>query len=242
MNHVVRSTHLLSSLKGRISSVLLQGWIPVVIGLMLFVQTGCRTSYYAVMEKFGQHKRDLLRQSLTDATEQQREVEQQFKDALTRLQELTGATGGELQERYEAFKGEYETSKEKADTVQSHIREVEQVADDLFAEWEQEIGEIQSPALSRKSRAKLSETKARFEKMRASLIRAETGMEPVLAQMKDYVLYLKHNLNAQAIGSLKNESLQIEEDISTLIDQMNRSIQETEDFIEILEIETDSQN
>ncbi|MBT5926585.1 MAG: DUF2959 domain-containing protein [Verrucomicrobia bacterium] len=209
---------------------------------MLFVQTGCRTSYYAVMEKFGQHKRDLLRQSLTDATEQQREVEQQFKDALTRLQELTGATGGELQERYEAFKGEYETSKEKADTVQSHIREVEQVADDLFAEWEQEIGEIQSPALSRKSRAKLSETKARFEKMRASLIRAETGMEPVLAQMKDYVLYLKHNLNAQAIGSLKNESLQIEEDISTLIDQMNRSIQETEDFIEILEIETDSQN
>jgi len=64
----------------------------------------------------------------------------------------------------------------------------------------------------------------------------------VLAQMKDYVLYLKHNLNAQAIGSLKNESLQIEEDISTLIDQMNRSIQETEDFIEILEIETDSQN
>lgn len=242
MNPQAPSIWNLFASKGRYCSMFKQGWLPVSIALMLLMQAGCRTSYYAVMEKFGQHKRDLLRQSLTDATEQQREVEQQFKDALTRLQELTGSTGGELQERYEAFKAEYETSKTKADGVQSHIREVEQVADDLFEEWESEISEIQSPGLSRKSRAKLAETKARFEKMRASLIRAETGMEPVLAQMKDYVLYLKHNLNAQAIGSLKDETLQIEGDITALIDQMNQSIQETEDFIEILEIETDNQN
>ncbi len=242
MNRSASSTNQMSKASCPYSS-LLSGWgLIAALGLLLQVSTGCRTSYYAVMEKFGQHKRDLLRQSLTDATEQQREVEQQFKDALTRLQELTGSTGGELQERYEAFKAEYEASKDKADSVQSHIREVEKVADDLFEEWEQEIGEIQSPALSRKSRAKLSETRARFEKMRASLIRAETGMEPVLTQMKDYVLYLKHNLNAQAIGSLKDETLQIEGDITALIDQMNQSIQETEDFIEILEIETDNQN
>ena len=60
--------------------------------------------------------------------------------------------------------------------------------------------------------------------------------------MRDYVLYLKHNLNAQAIGSLKDETLQIEEDISDLINQMNRSIQETEHFIEMLEVENDGSN
>ena len=60
--------------------------------------------------------------------------------------------------------------------------------------------------------------------------------------MKDYVLYLKHNLNAQAIGSLKDETLQIEKDISDLINQMNRSIQETEHFIEMLEVENDGSN
>ena len=144
------------------------------------MQTGCRTGYYAVMEKFGQHKRDLLRQSLIDATEQQRDVEEQFKDALTRLQELTDSSGGELQERYEAFKAEYETSQSKADRVHSHIREVEQVADDLFDEWESEIIEIQSPGLSRKSRAKLSHTRVRFEKMRSSLLLAGNAIEPVL--------------------------------------------------------------
>ena len=75
--------------------------------------------------------------------------------------------------------------------------------------------------------------------MRSSLLLAGNAIEPVLIQMKDYVLYLKHNLNAQAIGSLKEETLQIEEDVSDLINQMNRSIQETEHFIEMLEVESD---
>ena len=78
--------------------------------------------------------------------------------------------------------------------------------------------------------------------MRSSLLLAGNAIEPVLIQMKDYVLYLKHNLNAQAIGSLKEETLQIEEDVSDLINQMNRSIQETEHFIEMLEVENDGSN
>ena len=78
--------------------------------------------------------------------------------------------------------------------------------------------------------------------MRSSLLLAGNAIEPVLIQMRDYVLYLKHNLNAQAIGSLKDETLQIEKDISDLINQMNRSIQETEHFIEMLEVENDGSN
>lgn len=196
--------------------------------------SGCRSGYYAVMEKFGKHKRDLLRQSLNDATEQQREVEEQFKDALTRLQELTGASGGELQERYESFRSEYEDSKKQSERVEAHIREVEHVAKALFAEWESELNEIQSISLRQKSRSKLLETQSRYEKMRSALVNAEQAMGPVLVKMKDYVLYLKHNLNAQAIGSLKDETFRIEEEISQLIADMNRSIEETEEFILIL--------
>ena len=204
---------------------------------MILLAGGCRTGYYAVMEKFGQHKRDLLRQSLSNATEQQKEVEQQFSSTLERLQELTGASGGELQERYEAFRKDYEASKTEAERVGAHIREVEHVAGDLFAEWESELEEIQNQSLRQRSRSKLNETRTRFEKMRRALVRSEEAMEPVLAQMKDYVLYLKHNLNAQAIGSLQDEKFRIEEEIGRLIMQMNKSVSEAEEFIQILENE-----
>jgi hypothetical protein len=60
-------------------------------------------------------------------------------------------------------------------------------------------------------------------------------MEPVLTQMKDYVLYLKHNLNAVAIGSLKTEADSISAEVNRLISEMNRSIQQTESFVKELE-------
>ena len=59
-------------------------------------------------------------------------------------------------------------------------------------------------------------------------------MEPVLRQFRDQVLYLKHNLNAAAIGSLRGQADNIQGDIQRLLDQMNRSIAEADRFIQTL--------
>ena len=65
--------------------------------------------------------------------------------------------------------------------------------------------------------------------------RAESKLEPVLAVFKDQVLYLKHNLNARAISSLKNELSGIKTDVSTLINAMEKSIDEANTFINSME-------
>jgi hypothetical protein len=211
------------------------GLCMVLLTLSILAGTGCRSSYYAVMESFGKHKRDLLKQSLNDANTEQKEASEQFKDTLTQLQELTGSDGGELQKQYNAFKDNYDRSVAMADDVTGRIKKVEQLASDLFAEWENEIEQINSPTLKGNSRSKLMETRTRYQKLYSSLVRAEASMPPVLSQMKDYVLYLKQNLNAQAIGSLKDEALNIEQEIGQLISDMNSSIAETESFIELLD-------
>ena len=56
-------------------------------------------------------------------------------------------------------------------------------------------------------------------------------MRPVLAAFKDQVLYLKHNLNAQAISSLQETAANIESDVAELISAMNASIAEANEFI-----------
>ncbi len=206
-----------------------------ILSMALVIGTGCRSTYYSVMESFGKHKRDLLKASLNDANAEQKEASEQFKDTLTQLQELTGADGGELQKRYNAFKDDYDRSVSQAEQVAGRIKKVERLAGDLFGEWESEIEEINSPNLRANSRSKLMDTRVRYQKLYRSLVRAEASMPPVLSQMKDYVLYLKHNLNAQAIGSLKDEALNIEQEIGSLISEMNASIAETESFIELLD-------
>ena len=61
--------------------------------------------------------------------------------------------------------------------------------------------------------------------------KAEASMDPVLTRLKDYVLYLKHNLNARAIGTFKQEVIQIETDVGVLIRDMESSIGEADLFL-----------
>ena len=56
-------------------------------------------------------------------------------------------------------------------------------------------------------------------------------MSPVLAKFKDQVLFLKHNLNAQAIASLKSELGSVESNIKILIKEMEASIKQADAFI-----------
>ena len=64
--------------------------------------------------------------------------------------------------------------------------------------------------------------------------KAEKKIAPELNVFHDQVLYLKHNLNAQAIASLKSELSNLETDIGKLIAEMQRSIDEANAFIKDL--------
>ena len=63
------------------------------------------------------------------------------------------------------------------------------------------------------------------------MTKAEDSMKPVLKNLNNYVLYMKHNLNARAIGALKREVGSIETEVESLITDMNRSIKEAERFL-----------
>jgi len=118
-----------------------------------------------------------------------------------------------------------------ANVLRAVMRELENQEHDLFAEWEKELGTMESPALKASSRQKLSDTRAKYASLEQSMTRAEQSMEPVLRQFRDQVLYLKHNLNAQAIGALKGEATQIENEIKRLVKDMDASIAEADAFI-----------
>jgi len=204
-----------------------------VLFVLLFF-TDCQTTYYAVWEKLGKEKRHLLKDQVEKARSEQQDASEQFKDALTRIKELYGFKGGDLEEFYNKLKSDYEESDRRAEAVSSRIEKVEQVANDLFKEWEQEIGEISNEQFRMKSRASLKDTKQRYARLRSAMTKAETSMNPVLTRLKDYVLYLKHNLNAQAIGVLKKEVGDIEVEVQGLIQDITQSIAEADSFLKTL--------
>ncbi len=108
---------------------------------------------------------------------------------------------------------------------------METVAADLFVEWEAEIKQINDTKLKSSSKASLTQAKTKYKKLATAMNQSTNGMYPVLAKLKDYVLYLKHNLNARAVGALGNEVVSIEQEVTDLITDMNRSIKEPDNFL-----------
>lgn len=195
------------------------------------VKKAIRNTQYSAYEMVGVQKRDLLKNRIEDARDNQKEASEDFTDALTQLKKVYGFKGGDLEKVYESLKSSYDRSEKQAGHVRKSITKVETVAGDLFKEWENELNDMETASLKAQSQKRLGETKSEFEKLRVSLRDSEKRMDPVLKKLKDYTLYLKHNLNAKAIGSLKGEANNITKDIEALIKEMNEAIVQSEKFI-----------
>jgi len=199
---------------------------------LVLLLSGCQTAYYSAMEKVGIHKRDILIDRVEEAKESQQASQQEFQSALERLSLLINLEGGELQTVYSQLNDDYESSQKAADDVSNRIDKVEDVANALFVEWNDELAQYQNPSLKRESEKKLNSTKRQFEKLLKSMRTSEKKMGPVLAALKDNVLYLKHTLNAQAVSAIKGEFNNLKRDIQSLMTDMNKSIADSNQFIE----------
>lgn len=207
--------------------------MPYLLVLLLSLTTlaGCQSAYYSAMEKVGYHKRDIMVTRVEDAKESQQEAQQEFTSALEALSALTDFQGGELEAIYNQVNEKYQDSEKAAEEVRERISAIEDVSDALFDEWQQELSLYTSKNLKQASQKKLVETQASYQKMLTAMKKAEQKMTPVLNTLRDNSLYLKHNLNASAIGSLQGEFNALERDIERAIRDMTAAIAESEKFI-----------
>lgn len=195
---------------------------------------GCASAKYSLWEMFGKEKRDLLRSELAGLVDDQTDAKAEFATALDRIKALTDFDGGDLEEQYDDLKAAYDDAKSSADAIDGRIAEIEDVASDLFEEWEAEIGQMSTRSLAEDSRRKLADTRSRYRSMHATMAASRERMKPALRLLNDQVLYLKHNLNAAAVGALGGSMREIEESIAALQRSIESSIREAESFLETL--------
>lgn len=203
--------------------------LPSLLALLLFA--GCSSAYYGAMEKVGFAKRDILVSRVEKARSAQAEAKEEFTDALQAFLAVTRVDGGELKRKYDELNDRFKASESAAKEVRERIDAIEEVAGALFEEWGNELGLYSNPELRARSQEQLAATRTRYTALLATMRRAAAGMDPVLATYRDQVLFLKHNLNAQAVRSLDTTSRTLQQDVSRLIAGMEQSIREADAFI-----------
>jgi len=211
-----------------------RGFVFLSLFAVFIFSAGCQKAYYDTMEKFGVHKRDIMVDRVEEARDSQEEAKEQFQSALEQFTTVLNFKGGKLEDKYKTLQAEYDKSEAKADDVKKRIDAVEDVSEALFDEWDDELDQYSNASLRRDSERKMVQTRLQYDQLIKAMRKAEAKIDPVLRAFRDQVLYLKHNLNAQAIASLQSELVGVESDIADLIQEMEKSIGEANSFIKTM--------
>jgi hypothetical protein len=206
----------------------------LLASLMRMLTTRFQRLYFSARESVGHHKRDILAHRVESTRDGLEEAKEQFQTALEKFSALTEFDGGALEDVYRQLKVELDYSKAKALAVSDRIDAVQEVAEALFIEWEQELDQYSNRNLRSASRLKLKQTQQMYVQLITAMRRAEGKIEPVLNVFQDQVLFLKHNLNAQAITHLEGELGSLAVNVAGLITAMERSIDRANAFVQNL--------
>ena len=207
----------------------------LLISILLLGLTACGTTQniqYSAYEKLGIHKRDILVDRIEKTSKVQEEAKQDFKSAYERLSELVAVDDASLESQYKKLQKAVDVSENRSDELKSRIASVDSVAQDLFAVWREELNQYTNVSLRRKSENNLVMTEQRYATIYRQMQNSYARVQPVLQVLQDNTLYLKHNLNARAISGISNEVLSVEDKVAKLIVQMEKSINESKQFID----------
>jgi hypothetical protein len=177
--------------------------VPLLVLTGLTGLTGsCRSAYYGLWETLGVEKREIMVDRVEDAREAQADAKDQFVSALDRFRTVVEIEPSELESVYADLADELESSEERASAVQSRVASVEEVAGDLFEEWEAELDEYKDPDRARASAELLEPTRDQYDGLIGAMRKASDSKTPVLDTFRDLVRSLNNNLTAAAIASL----------------------------------------
>ena len=202
--------------------------------ILIFALSGCTTAYYKAMHTLGKEKRDILVARVKDAKKDQDQTKEKLKTTMESFQELTGFQGGSLESAYKRLNGDYESASSQAGKLHDKVNSIDEVSKDLFNEWQGEISQMGNTKLKSQSSAMLRDAKVRQAAYMRAMRKTESQISPVLAAFHDQVLFLKHNLNSRAIGSLKGTSASLQSDVADLIQSIDASSAEADKLINSL--------
>jgi len=207
--------------------------LPLIL-MLASVLGGCAGAYHRALEQRGMTKRDILVRRIQHVQSAQYEAKLQFTSAQDSLRTIAQVEPGRLREKHAELDAQLKNGRERARDLQQRLPNVDSAAESLFKEWAKELALYQNAALRERSEERLSQTRARYGEFMAAQRAITAQIAPVLRNLSDQVLLIKHGLNVQAHSENKRALRELQEQISELIRAIDNSNRSADAFIESL--------
>ena len=198
--------------------------------LSLFMAVS-QSSTYASSQQSDIHRLDPLLQRVEVSLEAHQALIEQLHVDQETLLALGRPAGDDLQPIFVAEFKEYRDSVEVAVSVSSATAGVNQTAITLFEEWRDEIGYLTDTRLKADSEAQFAASWQRYEELTQSLQQSEAMIDPVLAELRKFLIYFKYALDEPSIASQKTELSDTDNNIEALIKALTASAIKSKAFL-----------
>ena len=176
------------------------------------------------------HKRtDRLIKRAEDTTKEIESTKQQLQKSLMLYNSIIDGEAENPRKSYNDLGKTIERCEKKVEDVGKRVESMELEAHNFFAEWNQSLEEITNTNLRERSQERLNDTRVRYGDILRSGRSAGAEFDTFIAEMHDQVVYLGFDLNPAAVGSLKEDSVKLNEHAEILfkkIDEVTAAIGE----------------
>jgi len=132
--------------------------------------------------------------------------------ALEQLVQLTKPEfEGDAAQAYASLVAAIETSQAQAEKLAESVEPMKDAAADVFKQWTKDLEEMHNSRLRAQSRARMEETRKRYEAVVGASAVAQTSLEAFNADLHDHALFLGHDFNRTAVSAIATEVAALEE-------------------------------
>ena len=134
------------------------------------------------------------------------ESKAQLQKTVTTYNSITEMTAKDLKGAYKDLNKDVADSEKKVTDGRPKVDEMNTEAEGYFAAWKASTAAISDPALRKRSEDRLADAEARFGKIAAAGKDTRQSFDNLMKDVKDQSTFLGHDLNANAIASLKPDA------------------------------------
>jgi len=130
----------------------------------------------------------------------------QLQKTVATYNSITEMTAKDLKSAYKDLNKDVADSEKKVVEGRPKVDEMNTEAASYFAAWKESAAAISDPALRKRSEERLADAQARFQKISAEGKDARQSFDTLMKDVKDQSAFLGHDLNANAIATLKPDA------------------------------------
>lgn len=180
----------------------------VALALALALAMATETAHGAQDE--GHKRAEEHIQKIERASEEMKEVRKRLDKAFEAYSKTLQEGADKRRSSYKDLVKELERCEQKTKELRKRHQEMDKKAEEFFKKWKDSLKDINNGDLRHRSEGRLDETRRRYREVSSSWNRMVEDYGPVLKEMRDQVVYLGHDLNDDAVASLKADAVALD--------------------------------